>query len=254
MGPAAPPLAAAALAFADLVAAFFLMPETHAPAEQSRDATPHRGAPARILTALKEPRIATILVLYFLTFLSMTTLQVALPLLGEARLGWTSVDIGHVFAVFGLLGLVIQGLLLGWLAHRFGARNLVAAGCFASTAGLLTIAGAHGSVTMMGGLGLFGIGFGLTNPLLSTLASQLAGSERQGVILGFAQSSGGLARTLGPVACGVLYTHLGPASAFVGGACSAFAALVVAWVVRTRADRPPPAAGADDLSVRSSRA
>ncbi len=248
MGAAAPPLAAAALAFADLIAAYFLMPETRKPAEQLSDATPYRGpqGPAkpvalpRIFTALREPRIATVLVLYFLTFLYMTTLQVALPLLGEERLRWTSVDIGHVFALFGLLGLVIQGVLLGWLARTFGARNLVVVGCLSSMAGLLTIAGAHDVLAMMGGLGLFGIGFGLTNPLLSTLASEYAGSERQGVVLGFAQSSGGLARTIGPIACGVLYTHLGPASAFVGGACSAFTALVIAWVVRARADAPPP--------------
>jgi MFS family permease len=156
------------------------------------------------------------------------------------------VDIGHVFALFGLLGLVIQGVLLGWLAHTFGARNLVVVGCLASMAGLLTIAGAHDVFTMMGGLGLFGIGFGLTNPLLSTLASEFAGSERQGVVLGFAQSSGGLARTIGPIGCGVLYAHLGPASAFVGGACSAFAAFVIAWVVRGRArdDGPPTELGA----------
>jgi MFS transporter, DHA1 family, tetracycline resistance protein len=97
------------------------------------------------------------------------------------------------------------------------------------------IAGAHDAVTLTSGLGLLGVGLGLVNPLLSTLASEYAGAERQGLVLGFAQSAGGLARTVGPIACGALYAHVGSAAAFVGGAGSAFAALVIAIVVRSRA-------------------
>jgi MFS transporter, DHA1 family, tetracycline resistance protein len=241
LGPAAPPLAAGALAFIDLIAAFFLMPETRKPSAALAEPIPPRRpqSPAntvtlpRVFAALAEPRIATILILYFFTFLYMTTLQVALPLLGEARLGWTAVDIGHVFTMFGLLGLIIQGGMLGWLTRSFGARNLVVFGSLSSLVGLLMMAGAHSTLTLTSGLGLLGVGLGLTTPLLSTLASQCAGDERQGLVLGYSQSAGGLARTVGPIASGALYAHVGPGAAFVGGAGSAFVALVIAMIMRS---------------------
>jgi MFS family permease len=245
LGPAAPPLAAAALAALDFVVAFFLMPETRVRQRELGEPSAYRGMQGTaespplpgLVASLVDTRIATILVLYFLTFLYMTTLQVALPLLGDARLAWTATDIGHVFALFGLLGLVIQGGLLGPLTRRFGARNLVVVGCLSSMAGLLAIAGGLHASTVLGGMALLGIGVGLTTPLLSALASEFAGADRQGAVLGFAQSAGGLARTVGPIVCGVLYRRLGPGAAFVGGACAALAALLLAWVVRSRTKR-----------------
>ncbi len=162
-------------------------PATAGADERSTGRPPSVGLGALLL----EPRIATILALYFLTFLYMTTLQVALPLLARARLGWTEEDIGHVFGLFGLIGLVVQGFLIGRLSRAFGARNLVIAGAIASMAGLLSIAEATQSVGLMGGLALLGFGMGVTNPVLSTLASEYAGAERQGFLLGFAQSAGG---------------------------------------------------------------
>ena len=230
LGPSFPPLAAAALAMVDLVAAFFMMPETRRDSHPAPGATPAAGErPAPTLGALlTEGRVAAVLALYFLTFLYMTTIQVALPLLASARLQWTEGDIARVFGLFGLIGLVIQGILIGRLTRVFGARRLVVTGALSSMAGLLMIAEAHSSALLVGGLALLGIGLGVTNPVLSTLASEYAGSERQGVVLGFAQSSGGLARTVGPIGSGVLYARIGPGAAFVGGAVAALASLVLA--------------------------
>jgi MFS transporter, DHA1 family, tetracycline resistance protein len=230
LGPSFPPLAAAALATVDLVAAFFLMPETRRDSHPAREATPAASErPAPTLGALlTEGRVAAVLALYFLTFLYMTTIQVALPLLASARLQWTEGDIARVFGLFGLIGLVIQGIFIGQLTRVFGARRLVVTGALSSMAGLSMIAEAHSSALLVGGLALLGIGLGVTNPVLSTLASEYAGSERQGVVLGFAQSSGGLARTVGPIGSGVLYARIGPGAAFVGGAVAALASLVLA--------------------------
>jgi MFS family permease len=243
-GPDAPPLAAAALAAIDLVAAFFLMPETRevAPARTLKGDTPYRGAQtsaqpgvfAAFLAVVVDPPIARLLLLSFLTFLSMTTLQVALPLLATARLGWDSAAIGRMFALFGLLGLVVQGLLIGVMTRKFGAPNLVIAATISSMVGLLGIAAAQTAWALLGGLVLFGIGLSLMNPLLSTLASERAGPSRRGMVLGVAQSASGLARTIGPVATGVLYARIGPGAAFVGGACASFVALIVATIVRAR--------------------
>src|SRR5262249_47397792 len=151
-------------------------------------------------------------------FLYMTNLQVALPLLCEQRLHWSQKTIGNSFGAFGLLMLVIQGGLLSPLVKTFGARNLVVAGALSSMCGLLLIAYADGLLMLSGGLACLGAGLGVTNPVLSSLASELAGPTRQGAVLGVAQSAGGLARTVGPTGVGFLYEQLGPGASFIGGA------------------------------------
>ena len=232
-----PSLVAGGLAALDLIAALILMPETRKPA-----ASPEPGAapsvakePPTLGALMAEPRIVTVLALYFLTFLYMTTLQVALPLLTSARLHWTEGDIGRVFGLFGLVALIVQGFLIGRMTRAFGAANLIMAGALSSMIGLLLIASAHEGPVLVGGLALLGFGLGVTNPMLSTLASEYAGPSRQGVVLGFAQSAGGLARTVGPVGSGILYARIGPGASFIGGAAAAFAALCLALGVRARA-------------------
>jgi DHA1 family tetracycline resistance protein-like MFS transporter len=229
LGPVAPPLIAAGLALVDLVATLILMPETYtAPAARE-----FRPSDRRTLGELsREWPVVAILVLYFLTFLSMTTLQVALPLLVSSRFGWTEEDIGHVFALYGLIGLLTQGLLIGRLMTAIGPRNILVLGALATFTGLLVIAfGAHATATV-GGMVLMSLGVGLTNPVLSTLASEYAGARQQGAVLGVAQSAGGLARTVGPIGSGILYAHLGPATPFVGGAFSSMLAVIVALSLR----------------------
>ena len=85
---------------------------------------------------------------------------------------------------------------------------------------------------------MMSLGVGLTNPVLSTLASEYAGPGRQGAVLGVAQSAGGLARTVGPIGSGVLYTRLGPTTPFVGGALSSLLAMVVVLSMRARPFQP----------------
>jgi MFS transporter, DHA1 family, tetracycline resistance protein len=239
LGAWAPPLCAAAMAFADLVGAFFLMPETHAPHTRARIAATPRDRKAFSLASLAEHKpLLMILALYFLTFLCMTNLQVALALLVKARLNWGERAVGHLFGLFGALGLVIQGLLIGRLSRAVGQVRLLAIGLLFLGAGLALIAIAKTGTMLVTGVTLVGTGFGLSIPLLSTLASTIAGEERQGAVLGFAQSSGGLARTVGPVWGGFLFAHLGTGAPFTGGAIAAGLALVVGVMLKEPAKRP----------------
>lgn len=242
VGPWAPPLAAAALACADLIGAFFLMPETHEVAARRGGAPGAAGPGATLAQVLAQRRIVTVLCLYFLTFLYMTNLQVALALLTNARLAWTATEIGHVFGLFGLIMLVVQGGLIGRLTRRWGSISLVIAGSLLSMAGLGTIALSHHALPLVGGLVLLGLGLGVVNPSLSSIAADAAGGGRQGTILGFAQSSGGLARTVGPLLGGLLYARVAAGAPFLAGAVSAALAAVLAMGL-AREGRPAAAAG-----------
>src|ERR1019366_3128014 len=237
----APPLGAAAMAMADLTAAFFLMPETREPkglfGGGSETASSRLPGPS-LRPVLSERRLIIVLVLYFCTFLYMTTMQVALALLTKERLGWGQSEVGNVFALFGVVTLVIQGGLIAWIARTFGQVRVVAAGALVSAAGLTTIAFAYHFGPLLAGLLLLALGLGVTQPLLSSIASDYAGNEQRGAVLGFAQSAGGMARTVGPTLSGFLFEGIGAGAPFLGGAAAALGAFVLALALRSRAARP----------------
>jgi DHA1 family tetracycline resistance protein-like MFS transporter len=226
----APPLGAAGMAVADLIAAFLWMPETHAPAAPqaaTSTAGPRAARAASFVAVLGQRQIAIVLVLYFCTFLYMTTMQVALALLTKERLGWGQSEVGNVFALFGAVMLVVQGGLIGWIARTFGQVPVVAGGSLLSGAGLAIVSVSYHFAPLLSGLVLLALGLGVTQPMLSSIASEYAGREQRGAILGFAQSAGGLARTVGPLVSGALFEGIGAGAPFAGGAMAAAVAFLL---------------------------
>ena len=238
LGPEAAPLASAALAGVDLLAALALMPETRPDRPAKKDGVPpSQGGPPSLAALLRDPRIAAVLALNFVTFLYMTTMQVVVPLTAHDRFGWTVAETNNLFGFVGLVMLVVQGGLIGKLVKAFGPGPLVLTGALSSAAALSLLANASLPPALVAGCGLLALGLGLTMPILSALASEYAGPSRQGFVLGFAQSAGGLARTIGPTLWGFLYGHASARAAFFGAA----AAAVVAFGLATglRASRVP---------------
>ena len=236
--PNAPPLAAAFFAFTDLLGVYFLMPETRV--WTSADATTPVADRRSLRRALAAPPILAVMVIYFLTFICMTNVQVSLTLLADARLGWKATEVGHLFGLYGLMALLVQGGAIGRLSRRFPSVTILVGGTLAIGLGMAAIGAAYSPVLLLIGVALAGLGAGLTNPTLASLASQHAGVAQQGAILGFAQSAGGAARTVGPVWSGFLYARLGAAAPFVSGVIAALLSLAVAWTLR-RTLRVPPA-------------
>jgi MFS family permease len=94
---------------------------------------------------------------------------------------------------------------------------------------------------VLGGAGLLvGLGIGLVFPALATVAADLAASDERGAVLGLAQSSGGLGRTVGPLCAGLLFEHLGPAAPFLAGGVVAAGALCLALAMGPAAGDAAP--------------
>lgn len=220
-----PPLAAGTLALVGALGVRRAMPETH-PAS-ARSTSPVRSRLSAIQDSPHPRALLMVLLLYFLVFLAMTNLQVAFALLAQARLDWSPKQVGYVFALLGALGLVIQGGLIGPLSSVVGEVRLFVLGALLFSAGLLGVSLAEHPWPLVGAVAVLGTGLGFVQPLLSSLASQAANPSLQGLTLGLAQSCGGLARTVGPVASGALYAALGSSAPFTTGACVALMAAVL---------------------------
>ena len=229
LGEVGPPLIAAALAFVALLGVMAFLPETNA----NIGVVKERATRPPLSSLGSNPKLLLILALYFMTFLYMSNLQVALPLLADARLHWTGPQLGNVFGLFGLVMFLVQAFGVGVLSSRIASSSIITMGALISTSALVTIAIATTPVVLLAGCVLLALGLGVTQPLMAALASECAAKAQQGVMLGFAQSSGGLARTVGPVLWGTLYGRLGPGASFLGGAVAALVACGIGIALRT---------------------
>ncbi|WIG97022.1 MFS transporter [Myxococcus sp. SDU36] len=236
----APPLAGAVMAAAAMLGVFFFFPETHRPREERHE---EPGRPrVRLSDVLARPGLGAVLALTFLVFIGMTNLQVSLGLLAQVRFGWGEQEIGRLFALMGLVTFVLQAFVIGWLTRRVRDTTLVLVGAACMGTGLTCIAAAsHGAMLVLA-MVLVGSGTGLLQPLMASLASGFAGRELRGGVLGVVHSAGGLARVVGPVWSGFLYSRIGPGAPFTSGAVAAGIALLVgASLLRRRVpDAPPP--------------
>jgi len=113
-------------------------------------------------------------------------------------------EIGYIFGYVGFLGIILQGGLIGRLVKRFGESTLVAAGFIALVIGYfgLGIASSFTLLMLTGTLAAFGNG--VIRPALTSLITQQAGRQEQGVVLGITQSLMSMASIVAPVVGGLL--------------------------------------------------
>lgn len=198
---------AAALCFANAVLLYFTLPETVTPDHPARNLAGGRSL-RQVGRALKQPKLAFVLVIYFLFIVAFSIMTTSFSLYTMFRFGYDAQHTGYLFAYVGLIAVIIQGGLIGRLVRRFGELPLVIFGalCFAISLFAAPFVGpaAGGLAALLIGGGVFSMGNSLATPALTSLASKSAGPGQQGVVLGVTQSVASLARAVGPFLAAVL--------------------------------------------------
>ena len=113
-------------------------------------------------------------------------------------------EIGYVFGYVGFLGIILQGGLIGRLVKRFGEATLVAAGFVALVIGYFGLGIASSFTLLMAAGTLAAFGNGVIRPALTSLITQQAGRQEQGVVLGITQSLMSMASIVAPIVGGLL--------------------------------------------------
>ena len=145
-----------------------------------------------------------------------------------------AVGVGRLFGVIGIIGIVIQGGLIGRLSKRFGERLLVGVG-YAGTATGMALLGAATTMPMIwAGCVMIAIGNSLSTPSLQALISRGAG-DHQGVLMGVNQSLGALARTTAPPLGGAAFSRIGSSAPMFVGAVLMGVALLISIPATRRA-------------------
>ena len=251
---------AGALALANAVLLYFVLPETVVPGHPARAARPGWGY---FFLQLRQRRLALVLSIYFLFVVAFSIMTTVFALYTMYRFGFDAQQNGYLFAYIGLLAVVVQGLLIGRLVRRFGEVPLVVAGALVLAVSLVILPSVGPPPRYAGGVaGLlllmtcFSLGNSFATPTLTSLASKTAGAAEQGGVMGVTQSAASLARAVGPLLGGVLiYSATAPRNVddhtlrvtFWAASGVMFAALALAlYFARTgepRAARAAQAAG-----------
>jgi DHA1 family tetracycline resistance protein-like MFS transporter len=180
------------------------------------------------LRVFSMPLLLMLMAVYFAGFFVFSGLESTFALWGEAVLDLGPREVGLLLGFAGICMAIVQGGLLGRLAHRFGEARLVLAGIVALMAGLLAIPPAVNGWWLMPAFALLALGQGITNPSLQSLVSRIAPSDWKGGALGAAQAAASMGRILGPVWAGLAFTAIGVDWPFLGGALMLLPVFVLA--------------------------
>jgi multidrug resistance protein len=199
---------AAAMCFANALLLYFRLPETVTPDHPARNSAAGGRSIRQLFSSLKQPRLAFVLVIYFLFIVAFSIMTTSFSLYTMFRFGYDAQHTGYLFAYVGLIAVIIQGGLIGRLVKRFGELPLVIFGAFCFAISLFAVPfvgpAAGGLAALLVGGGVFSMGNSLATPALTSLASKSVGAEQQGVVLGVTQSTASLARAVGPFLAAVL--------------------------------------------------
>jgi len=198
---------AAVLSLANAIAVFFFLPESLKPELRSQE-TKRKGRLADAFETLGDPKLRGVVVIYFLLIMAFSIMTTAYVLFSSFTFGYTAEQNGYLFAYVGFISIIMQGILFGVFAKKFGESRLAAFGCLVLTAALFATPFTSPAFGGLAGLLLvsafLAIGNAFANPALTSLASKNAAANEQGRAMGVMQSGASLARALGPTLCGVL--------------------------------------------------
>jgi MFS transporter, DHA1 family, tetracycline resistance protein len=205
-----PFLFAAGLSLVNTVLLYFILPESRTP--RSHDPAVERKSRWSELASVFENRRFTLVTIeYFLLVTAFSFMTTAFAYYTMVKFGYGADGTGYLLAYVGVLAAVMQGVVFGRLASRFGESALIIAGSFLLVVSLFFVpfisSDTGGLLVLLLGIAGFAVGNSIASPGLTSLASKTTDELQQGKSLGILQSAASLARVIGPLACGVLLNN-----------------------------------------------
>jgi MFS family permease len=205
-----PSFLASALAFTNLVLAYFRLPEPSS-FNIKRTVLPLRA----LLAVLRKRKIVLLLGIYFLFFAAFVFLQAALSPWLKVVFGFGALQTGLVFFFVGGVSVFTQAVLLPNLSKKVSRVTLTLFSIGVLTLGLVALALVQNLAFLFAVAALISFGFGVQIVTLNTLISLNTPKDAQGGSLGVAWAIAGLAQTISPVFAASVFSF-GVASGFDG--------------------------------------
>lgn len=180
-------------------------------------------------TAFSDSRMLAVLAFTFGVIFTVSLRTSFLPVLLLKR-GLEEADVGLLISIFAASMTVIRPFT-GRIFQAFSRKNMMAFSILAVAFGVGLIPGLSSFFTTALALCLFGLGFGLTQPLSMVMVADLSDPEHPGLSMGIRFMVISLANLLGPVLLGFLVEGVGLNSPFYASAflVLAIGAYILKW-------------------------
>jgi DHA1 family tetracycline resistance protein-like MFS transporter len=241
LGPRVPFWAAADLALVAFVYGLLVIPESLKP-ELRMPFSWRRANPVGSLKLLRShPDLAGLAWVYFIIYVAHNVFAAVFVLYAGYRFGWSIWAIGMSLALWGVLDILAQAVLVGPVVRRIGDRATMIFGLGLGAVGLVVLGLAADETVFI--LGIFvSAMWAFAMPTIQSLMTQRVSESEQGQLQGANQSVASIASVAAPIFFGWIYARsVGAAPAIPHpGAAFLIAGLVLALAVpiALRAGRP----------------
>lgn len=221
-----PAFVAAAIASLNLLAIYFLLPESLTSERRAAMALNKRPpfTLKALVQALNRPKVGPLLHLRFVYGMAFATFQTIFSLYAQS-IGLSSQTTGYVLAYVGLLSVIVQGGLIGLLTRRFRENWLIITGLWLMSGSLLAWSFTSQLWVLLLVIIPLSLSGGVLNTVLQSAISKSVGPEEVGGTLGIAASLEAITRVIAPSVGGFLLAQVGR------WAPGVFSALLMAWAV-----------------------
>ena len=197
-GSRAPFFAASILAGLNLIACWFLLPETLS-ADKRRPFSLRRANPIGNLIQLgKYPAMLPILVTIFLFQISQFSLQTTWSWISIEKFGWSPKDIGYSLMAVGLSAAIVQGVLMRFILPVTGEKLSVCIGGLVGFIALILYAFLPQG-WMVYPVIILGAFAAIAQPAMQSIMSRTIPADEQGELQGGIASALSLAAIFGPI-------------------------------------------------------
>jgi MFS transporter, DHA1 family, tetracycline resistance protein len=190
--------AAAALALANFLYGYFVLPESLPPEKRTTRFDWSHANPLGSLILLRRYRqVFGLAAVVLLTNLAHYVLQSVFVLYADYRFDWGPQQVGYTLALVGVCNAFTQAWLVGKLVPRIGERRTLLAGLVFGAAGFATMALAPTPTIFLVGIPMLAL-WGIAGPSTQALMTRQVDPREQGRLQGAVSSLASLAGIFGP--------------------------------------------------------
>ena len=211
-GPRAPFYAAAALAAANFIFGYFILPETVTDAIRR----PFVWRRANPLGAFKHisrlPKLKALMTVHFLYSIAFFVYPAIWAYFTRERFGWDGLMVGYSLAAYGISIVLVQGVLIGLIVHRIGEVKTVLLGLSINMISFFTLATIPNGWIVLAMTPFNALGT-ITGPALLAIMSRAADDNQQGELQGLLGSVGSIGMILSPILMTQTFSYFSSANA-----------------------------------------
>lgn len=212
-----PSILAASFGMLSAICVLIFLPEsrTQSKPQSWREVLPKFPSQGLISLFRQSPVITSLIAVNLVVIAFWALLEAIFSIWANRVLDFSPREVAYFFTFIGIVSVAVQGFAIGPLSRFIGQVQLLRISLIAMFLGFVVMAQANNVALLFLAITLLASGNALFNPALSSLISNQASKERQGMVLGLNQGAGSLGRVIGPLFSGALFVHFGPPAPYI---------------------------------------